>query len=334
MAKARAAARRKPAKAASRRATALPSFVSPQLATLVDDTPEGDNWLFEIKFDGYRTVTAAAGDRVVCYTRTGLDWSAKYGAIPAALAKLKLDGALLDGEVAVVDRNGRSSFADLQENLKHGGHGLSYFVFDLLALGGQDLRRLPQIERKQRLKALLKKAKPPIFYSDHIVGATAGRAMLKTLCAKQFEGVIAKRADSLYTSRRSHDWLKIKCSAEQEFVIIGYTLSDKDREFSSIVLALNERGQLRYSGRVGTGFSVETLGSLYRKFKQLERDTPPVKDYPREIRRYTRWIEPKLVAQIGFANFTAEGYVRQGKFLGLREDKPATAVKRETPEHL
>jgi len=315
----------------AKKPAALPKFISPQLATLVDETPEGDGWLFEVKFDGYRTLTAASGDRVRCYTRTGLDWTERYGAIPDALAKLKLDGALLDGEVAVVDQHGHSNFADLQETLKHGGKALSYFVFDLLALGGEDLRRVPQLQRKERLKTLLKRAKPPIFYSDHITGAKAGRLMLQTLCQKQFEGVIAKRADSLYASRRSHDWLKIKCAAEQEFVIIGYTLSDKDREFSSIVLAVNENGALTYTGRVGTGFSVETLGSLYKKFKKLERATPPVKEYPREIRRYTKWLEPKLVAQIGFANFTAEGYVRQGKFLGLREDKPASAVKREQP---
>ncbi len=336
MAKARtkAAAKKKAKPAAKAKARPLPKFIGPQLATLVDETPDGDNWLFEVKFDGYRALTAASGDKVACYTRNGLDWTARYGAIPAAISRLKLNGALLDGEIAVVEQDGRSNFSGLQEALKRGGNGLSYFLFDLLALNGEDLRRTPLLERKARLKKLLAKAKPPLFYSDHIVGGKAGRAMVNDLCQKQFEGVIAKRADSLYSSRRGYDWLKIKCAAEQEFIIIGYTLSDKDREFSSIVLAVNEKGALRYTGRVGTGFNTAELASLYKKFKALERDTPPVKEYPREIRRITRWIEPKLVAQIGFANFTADGYVRQGKFLGLREDKKPSAVKREMPKPL
>ena len=313
----------------------LPGFVEPELATLVDDVPTGDQWLFEIKFDGYRILTAASGDEVRCYTRKGLDWTARFGSLPDAIARLRLDRALLDGELVVIDEDGRSNFSLLQKALSEGGKGLSYFVFDLLFAGGEDLRDLPLIERKNRLKKLLEPAgkRGPVFFSDHIPGE--GRAVLKALCRKGFEGIIAKRADRPYRSGRGRDWLKIKCVFEQEFVIVGYTISDKDRPFSSLLLAVNEKGKLRYVGGVGTGFDARDFEDLSRRFRRLERKTPAFEGaVPSSVRRRARWLEPKLVAQVGFAGFTAEGHVRQARYLGLRLDKPPSSVRREQPRPL
>jgi bifunctional non-homologous end joining protein LigD len=329
----------RPAKPASRsskrRRGDLPKLVEPELATLVDDVPTGDDWLFEIKFDGYRILTATSGDEVRCYTRNGLDWTARFGALPDAIARLDLDRALLDGELVAIDANGRSSFSALQQALTAGGRGLSYFVFDLLFAGGKDLRGLPLLQRKKRLKDLLGAAgkQGPVFLSDHIEGN--GRTILKTLCGKGLEGIIAKRADRPYRSGRGRDWLKIKCALEQEFVIVGYTISDKDRPFSSLLLAVTEKGKLRYAGGVGTGFNGRAFEELSHRFKRLERKTPAFEgEVPSATRRRARWLEPKLVAQIGFAEFTGDGHARQARYLGLRADKPPSAVRRERPKPL
>ncbi|MGE0666764.1 MAG: non-homologous end-joining DNA ligase [Sphingomonadales bacterium] len=310
-----------------------PRFVKPMLATLVEDVPGGEDWLFEMKFDGYRAITAAAGEDVVIHTRSGLDWTARYPAIARAVRRLDLDGALLDGEIVVVDDEGRSDFGALQAQLKGEGGSLSYFVFDLLALGGKDLKARPLAERKKMLRELLGKAGKtgPVYYTDHI--EDDGDAMLQALCKRGFEGIIAKKVRGKYTPGRGHGWLKIKCAASQEFVIVGWSESDKDRPFSSIMLAVNERGGLRYAGKVGSGFSMSELGELSRKFSRLSRRTAPVEgDLPAAVRRGAHWIEPRLVANVEFAEFTRDGLVRQGRFLGLREDKAAKAVVREMPE--
>jgi bifunctional non-homologous end joining protein LigD len=234
-----------------------------------------------------------------------------------------------------IDEKGRSSFSALQQRLTAGGRGLSYFVFDLLFAGGEDLRHQSLTERKKRLKELLGPTgkQGPIFLSDHIEGN--GRTILKTLCSKGFEGVIAKRADRPYRSGHGRDWLKIKCAFEQEVVIVGYTISDKDRPFSSLLLAVNEKGKLRYVGGVGTGFDGRAFAELSHRFKRLERKTPAFEGaVPSAVRRRARWLEPKLVAQIAFAEFTADGHVRQARYLGLRSDKPPFAVHREQPKQL
>jgi bifunctional non-homologous end joining protein LigD len=308
----------------------LPAFSAPALATLVDDLPEGPDWLFEVKFDGYRAIAAAHGDHVRIYTRSGNDWTDRYPAIARAIAALNLDRALLDGEVIAIDQDGRSDFGALQQALSEGRGALSYFVFDLLAFGGHDLRNQKLAARKERLRKLLASVprSGPIAYTDHVTGD--GREMFRTLCEKAFEGVIAKRVTAPYRPGRTAAWLKIKCHHQQEFVIVGWSSSAADRPFASILLAQRVDGRLHYAGRVGSGFSGRTLSVLADRFRTLARNDAPIQDtLPRHLTRGAHWLRPELVAEIAFAELTSDGIVRQGRFIGLREDKAAKAVRQE-----
>ncbi len=325
---------RRDAKAGARKRHKLPGFVAPELATLVDAPPKVAGWLFEMKFDGYRALLSASGEQVRIYTRNGHDWTDRFGRVARAGAKLGLDGALIDGEVVVLDHRGRTDFGHLQRALKgEEDSPLSYFAFDLLAEGGADLRKLPLTERKERLRRLLGRQgrDGPIYFTDHVEGG--GDKMLAQLCRHGFEGIIAKRAEARYRSGRGHDWLKVKCGQVQEFVIAGWSPSTKRRPFSSLILAVREKGALRYAGRVGSGFDEAELDELGRRFAKLARKDPAIGgEIPASVRRGAKWIRPVLVAEVAFANFTRDGLVRQARYLGLREDKPARAVKREVPE--
>jgi bifunctional non-homologous end joining protein LigD len=324
----------KPKRRTRRKTSPLPAFREMQLATLVDDVPKGRDWVFEMKFDGYRALAAVSGDAVRIHTRGGLDWTGRYPRVARALARLGLDGALLDGEIVAIDDKGRSDFSLLQESLKSGDGPLSYFVFDLLAERGKSLAPQPLAKRKARLKTLLADAPRdgPIFYVDHV---SDGQAMLETLCKNGWEGVIAKRSAAPYRSGRGKSWLKVKCGHEQEFVIVGWSPSDKRRPFSSILLGLKKNGRLTYAGRAGSGFGQRDLAALSKRFAALARKTPPLDHpVPRAIARDARWIAPKLVAEIAFAEFTRDGIVRHGRFLGLREDKAADEVTEERPEEV
>ena len=323
----------KRARKVPRRGTKPPRFRAPQLATLVAAVPAGNGWMHEIKFDGYRALVAAAGDKVTVYTRSGKDWSDKFEPLIRHFAALDLPPCLIDGEVVAYDAEGNPDFSSLQNVLKrgHGSQGekdnLAYHAFDLLELNGEDLSRLPNVERKERLEALLREAKPPIHYADHIIGA--GEKLFNQMCGAGQEGIISKRIDSPYRSERTKAWLKVKCTNRQEFVIVGWKKSSaKERPFSSLALAQNVDGKLTYKGRVGTGFNADTLDELARKFKPLERKTAPVEVERPEARGVT-WLEPKLVAEIAFGEITAQGHVRHGSFIGLRSDKPAKDVKPE-----
>ncbi len=328
-------AKRKPA-AKSRKSSPLPKFRSPQLATLVDAVPAGNAWFHEIKFDGYRALIAASGDRVTVYTRSGLDWTDKFAPLVRHLAALNLPVCLIDGEIVAYDKAGNPDFSALQAVLKR-GHGaqdentaLSFHAFDLLELDGENLTALPNIERKERLEALLAAAQPPIHVADHVIGA--GERLLAAMCAAGQEGVISKRIDGRYVGKRSRNWLKIKCTLRQEFVIVGWRKSTaKARPFSSLLLAQNELGKLVYKGKVGTGFDGQLLDDLTKKLAKLARDTAPV-DVPRTDKRGVSWVKPELVAEIAFAEFTAENRVRHGSFLGLRDDKQAREVTPEKAE--
>jgi bifunctional non-homologous end joining protein LigD len=303
-----------------------PEFVAPELATLVATPPGGNDWLHEIKFDGYRAIAAIGGGRVRIYTRSGQDWTKKFATVAQALAKLDVKSALLDGEIVVLDEEGRSSFARLQHGLKEGNVPLTYYVFDLLELDERNLRREPLIARKQRLRELLEAPPAGIRLSDHVVGH--GDQVFAKACRLGLEGIVSKRADSPYLSRRTKSWLKAKCEGNDEFVIGGYRRSDKKgRPFASLLLGEYEGKDLRYRGRVGTGFDETDLEELGRRFAKLERKTSPFLDAPREIAKDASWVEPRLVAQIAFTEKTREGRLRHPAFLGLRGDKPAKAVQ-------
>jgi bifunctional non-homologous end joining protein LigD len=300
---------------------------------LVDAVPTSGDWLFEVKLDGYRAITAASGDKVRVFTRNGHDWTDRFPGVAEAVAALDLNGALLDGEIVAVDPEGKSDFGLLQQAIKGRHVELSYFVFDLLAESGKDLRSLKLSDRKARLKKLLAHTSRngPIFYNDHL--QKGSDAMLQSLCAKGFEGIIAKRADDAYPKGRGKSWLKIKCEKSQEFVIVGWSPSQRGRSFSSILVGLYEKGELRYAGRVGSGFDTAELGDLAGRFKALERKTPAFKGVvPAAIRKQAHWLEPKLVAHIEFAELTRDKIVRQGRFIALREDKKPREVVLEMPK--
>lgn len=318
------------------KAAALPRFVRPQLATLVDHVPAGNQWMHEIKFDGYRALVAVWGDKVAIYTRTGLDWTDKFGPLSAKLRELNLPASLIDGEIVAYGRDGNPDFSVLQSALKR-GYGaqkpldlLAFHAFDLLSLNGEDLRPFPNIERKERLEALLAHAQPPIHVADHVIGA--GERLFSAMCSAAQEGIIAKRIDAPYRGERTRNWVKVKCTLRQEFVILGWTKSSaKSRPFASLLLGQLQKGKMVYKGKVGTGFDADILDLLARRMAPLGRDEA-LADIPRSEARGVRWVAPELVAEIAFAEFTADGHVRHGSFIGLRDDKEASSVTPEKPE--
>ncbi len=310
---------------------APPPFQEPQLATLVDDVPTGDGWIHEYKYDGYRLLLAVGDGVATAWTRNGKDWSDKFKPLVKAAARLRA-GSLIDGEAVAIDDQGRPSFQLLQSTLEgERGANLAYYAFDLLVDGGKDIRRLPNIERKARLAALLKGMRSPLVYSDHITGR--GDELFDAMCKSGGEGIVSKKADAPYKGIRTRNWLKIKCIRRQEFVIVGWSESDKRRGFRSLLLALKERRKLTYAGKVGTGFNAALIEELMERMEPLATDEAPV-EVPRAERKGAHWIKPSLVAEIAFAEFTDDGVLRHPSFIGLREDKPASEVVREVPRQL
>ncbi len=312
-----------------------PAFSSPQLATLVDAVPAGNAWMHEIKFDGYRALVSIGGGKVTVFTRGGLDWTDKFPSLVRSIASLDLPPALIDGEIVATGADGNPDFSALQAALKR-GHGaedeaspLSFFAFDLLSLDGEDLTVLGNIERKERLEALLGGAQPPLHVADHVIGA--GENLYRAMCDAGQEGIISKRIDAPYHGKRTHNWVKVKCTRRQEFVIVGASKSGtKGRPFASLLLAQYVEEKLVYKGKVGTGFDADTLADIAAKLDRIEVAEPPL-DVPKAEARGARWVKPKLVAEVAFAEFTADGRVRHGSFLGLRGDKLAKAVAPEQP---
>ncbi|WP_293868517.1 MULTISPECIES: DNA ligase D [unclassified Sphingomonas] len=312
--------KRKPA-SAGRPSAGPPAFRPVQLARLVDAVPTGNRWLHEMKYDGYRTLIAVGGGEARAYTRSGLDWSDRFSALLADA--LKVGSALIDGEAVVLDASGKSSFQALQNALKGAPGTIDYYAFDLLELDGEDLTNLPLVERKNRLKAILPATKSRLHYSDHIIGN--GEKLLHEFCDAGLEGVISKEVDGRYVGSRNGGWVKTKCIRRQEFVIVGWTPSDKSRTFRSLMLGVREDGVLRYAGKVGTGFDTAELLRLMEVMKPLEQKTPTVKA-PRAEVRGAHWLKPRLVAEIAYTEMTNEGTLRHPSYLGLREDKKPEAV--------
>jgi bifunctional non-homologous end joining protein LigD len=315
-------AKKKPAKAP-------PAFEEPQLATLVDEVPPGDSWIHEYKYDGYRLLLAVGDGVATAWTRNGKDWSDKFNALVKAAAKLPA-GCLIDGEAVALDDDGRPRFQLLQSTLKdQKGANLAFYAFDLLVDRGEDIRKLPNIQRKERLAALLKGVPPPILFGDHVIGR--GEELFREVCRMGGEGIISKKAGAPYRGTRTRDWLKIKCIQRQEFVIVGWSESDKRRGFRSLLLAVNDKRKLTYAGKVGTGFNAKLIEDLMERMELLGTGKAPV-EVPRADRKGAHWIEPKLVAEIAFTEFTGDGVLRHPSFIALREDKPAEDVVREVPK--
>ncbi|MFJ4452880.1 DNA ligase D [Pseudomonas sp. NPDC089392] len=310
----------------------LPAQLQPQLATLVDSPPSGD-WRYEVKFDGYRILARIDGDDIRLFTRNGHDWSSKMPRQIAALRALGIDSAWLDGEMVVPDDNGAADFQALQ-NAFDTDHDerITYYLFDLPFLGGQDLRQVPLQDRRDTLRRLLEHAESDVLkYSADFDQPV--EALLDSACRLELEGLIGKRADSPYTGRRSPDWVKLKCKQRQEFVIVGYTDPKGSRSgFGALLLALhdNDTGALRYAGKVGTGFSAATLASIHARLKPLQRAKPALAKPPAGAEaRGVHWLQPQLLAEVAYAQMTRDGIVRHSVFHGLRDDKAATAIDLE-----
>ncbi len=317
----------------------FPGFLSPQLAQPAATAPSGDDWVHELKLDGYRIqiqVRAQARDGAGrrdarLLTRKGVDWTARMPDIARAAAGLSCESAILDGEVVALDERGGANFADLQAAFHEGRqHYLTYFAFDLLHLNGHNLRESPLLERKELLTRLLVDAgeNSPLRLSEHF--DADGRKVFDKACALGAEGIVSKLAQAKYASTRSGAWLKVKCTGEQEFVIGGFTPpSNGGHGIGALLIGYYEKGKLVYAGRSGTGFTQRTQRSLRTQLDALIRKTPAFAEIPREARRDARWVEPQLVAQIAFSTWTRDNLVRQASFKGLREDKPANEVTRE-----
>ncbi|MDX8532044.1 DNA ligase D [Mesorhizobium sp. VK25A] len=309
-------------------------FIEPQLATLEKEAPGGDDWLHEVKFDGYRMQAQIAGSEVRLLTRAGLDWTEKFdGPVTAALAKLKCRDAIIDGEVVVLADSGASSFPLLQADLSaRRADRFVYYVFDLMRLDGEDLRREPLVERKQALAELLGEQPEgsALRFSDHF--HEPGKVMLQHVCRMGLEGVVSKRADALYRSGRGLSWIKSKCTLRQEFVIGGYLPSDKTgRGVRSLLVGYYEDGKLHYAGRVGTGFSGKVLTDLKKKLDGLTARASPFSAAVPKGKGLT-FVKPELVGEVEFRSWTSDRIIRHASFQGLREDKPAEEVVQEKPK--
>ena len=305
----------------------LPTFQPPQLCTLVDSVPTGPGWIHEVKYDGYRALVAVAGGKAKVFTRSGLDWTDKFPGIVEAAEGLPVGSALIDGEI-VAFKQGRPDFSTLKQAISNGGE-MSLFAFDLLELEGERLEKLPNVQRKERLRTVLDGAAQRLHFAEHIVGA--GEELFETMCREGYEGIVSKRADAVYSGKRTQNWLKIKCLHREEFVIVGWLDSDKTRGFKSLLLGVHDGDTLKYAGKVGTGFSQDVIAELTAKLEKLARKTPTVAA-PKAATRGAHWVTPKLVAEVAFAEVTPDGVLRHSSFLGLRGDKPADQVVAERVE--
>ncbi len=305
----------------------MPHKIKPELATLTDDAFDDEDWIFEIKWDGYRTIAEIENSKVELYSRNHKSFNQKFGAIADALSSIKTD-VILDGEVVVVDEEGRSNFQLLQNYQKTGKGNIVYYVFDILYLNQYDLQDLPLLRRKEILKEFLPDI-PKIRISEYI--EKNGTDFFTAAAEKKLEGMIAKKSNSPYRAgKRSKEWLKVKTSYRQEAVIGGFTEPKGSRSnFGALILGVYENDELIYIGHTGGGFNEEDLKEVHSKLKRLERKTSPFKDEPKTNTPAT-WVTPKLVCEVNFSEWTDEGLMRHPIFIGLREDKEASEVVKES----
>jgi bifunctional non-homologous end joining protein LigD len=300
-----------------------PPFEPVQLATLVDHVPDGGEWMHETKYDGYRALIAIGGGEARLYTRTGLDWSDKFPRLIDAAARLDIDSALIDGEIIVADAEGKADFSALQQAIEAGNPDALFFAFDLLQHNGGSLTKLPNIERKERLRPLIP-SDGPLHFAEHVVGS--GEKLYRAMCGAGVEGIVSKRADAPYYGKRSKAWVKVKCIQRQEFVILGWTDSTtRLRGFGALLMGVYDSGQLRYAGKVGTGYSAETIASIRAELDKISA-AKPATEIPAKARRGAHWVKPKLVAEIAYGGLTPDGILRHASFVGLRRDKSAKDV--------
>jgi bifunctional non-homologous end joining protein LigD len=321
-------------KAPGAKRAALPARIEFELATLVDAPPTGDEWLHEIKLDGYRLAVRIERGRVQLFTRGGKDWTDTFPRLAEAAAALPVDRAWLDGEAVVFDAEGRTRFQLLQNAQGGtGAAGLQLVVFDLLHLDGSDLRGAPLVERKRLLQELLARApkRLPLRFGQDVRGR--GDAFFREACKRGVEGIVSKRADAPHRAGRTRAWLKVKCLQRQEFVVVGFTEPGGSRVGLGALLvgAHDATGKLRYCGKVGTGFAAAQLAALRARLDALAQDDPPVID-PKRAERGAHWTAPRLVAEIEFTEWTGDGKLRHPVFVGIREDKRPKDVRIETEQ--
>ncbi len=309
--------------------------VSVQLAKLVHAVPEGEDWLYELKYDGYRILAYVEGNSVHLITRNGNDYTNRFQSVADALIDWAAGRAMvLDGEMVITDAQGRTDFQALQSYMGNPeGNDPTYIVFDLLALNGEDLRGHPLVKRKETLEALMKDVPQNLYYSKHVRGS--GEESFLAACHSNLEGIIGKKADSPYSGTRNGDWIKLKCGKRQELVIGGYTLSDKRVSgISSLLLGFYAGGDFVYAGRAGTGLNGPDRKKLEAEFESIKRTEPPFKLAPKpKPNEKITWLEPELVAEIKFSQWTDDHLLRQASFKGLRTDKDPKAIKKEIADN-
>jgi bifunctional non-homologous end joining protein LigD len=308
----------------------LPLSLFPQLATLVDEPPhEEHGWIYEVKFDGYRTLVRIEGDDVRLFTRNGNNWTQRLKQLHEDFMQLGMKSGWIDGEIVVLNDKGLPDFQALQGAFDSSRtKDIVYFAFDLPYFGGYDLRRVPLVERRALLQQLLKDVKSPrIRFSDHFEGPA--QPLLENACKQGLEGLIGKRADSVYTTSRSTAWIKLKCTQRQEFVVVGFTDPKGSRNgFGSLLLAVNDRsGKLVYAGNVGTGFDTKLLGSIHKQLLAYEQEKSPLAVVPKGVKGH--WVKPRLIAEVAFTEWTSDGRIRHPVFHGLRNDKDVESITRE-----